>query len=330
MITLSSADPPGPARFSRPAIYDAVMTGPVTPEDLVAASLPDPAVPIELTTSRTAMVGQSSVRRALPNRSRRTIGAWCFVDHMGPAEVTDPATSGIGPHPHMGLQTVTWLLSGELRHRDSLGSDQVIRPGQLNLMTAGYGVAHAEEGNDYRGSFQGVQLWVAQPEATRHDSPAFEHHDELPVVELGHATGTVLVGAFGSGRSPARRDTDHFGVDLAVGSGSTELPLSPKAEHALVMLEGAVSAEDTVVTSGHLFYIGPGRSALGLAATGAARGLLLGGVPFESPVSMWWNFVARTHDEIDAATRDWNAESPRFGEVESTLGRIPAPDTPWR
>jgi redox-sensitive bicupin YhaK (pirin superfamily) len=284
---------------------------------------------LEISESRTARVGHREVRRALPQRERRTVGAWCFADHMGPETVTEPAAAGIGPHPHIGLQTVTWLLAGELRHRDSLGSDQVIRPGQLNLMTAGHGVAHAEEGNDHRGAFQGVQLWVAQPEATRHGAAAFEHHAELPVVELGASTGTVLVGAFADGRSPARRDTDHFGVDLVLRPGTTVLPLRTEAEHALIVLEGTVGTGGASVTPGHLVYVRPGHDELGLEVGKPARALLLGGVPFESGISMWWNFVARSHDEIDEAAAAWNEHAARFGEVVSTLARIPAPGTPW-
>ena len=252
---------------------------------------------------------------------------------MGPATVTDPATMGIGPHPHTGLQTVTWLLSGELRHRDSLGSDQLIRPGQLNLMTAGNGVAHAEEATDFRGSFQGVQLWVAQPERTRSGPSAFEHHAELSEVELEHGTATVLVGAFGWVTSPARRDTDHVGIDLSLRPGPSTLALDPTHEYALVVLEGAVwvggISGGEVVEPGHLAYLGMGRDELGLTARADARALLVGGVPFESPIVMWWNFVARSRDEVTAAQQAWNADDGRFGTVDSVLGRIASPTPPW-
>jgi redox-sensitive bicupin YhaK (pirin superfamily) len=305
------------------------MSGPLASEDLDEGPAEPLARELEVTESRTATVGRTTVRRALPHRGRRTVGAWCFVDHMGPTMVSDPTAAGIGPHPHMGLQTVTWLLAGELRHRDSLGSDQVIRPGQLNLMTAGHGVAHAEEGHDYRGPMQGVQLWVAQPERTRHGPPAFEHHAELPQVELGPGVGTVLVGSFAGVSSPARRDTDHVGVDLRFGAGRTGLPLVPSSEHALVVLEGEVTVDGTVALPGHLVYLGTGRDELGCEAEATARGLLLGGAPFESPVSMWWNFVAREHAEMTDAARTWNDRGDRFGEVASTLERIPAPPPPW-
>src|SRR3954469_19600454 len=163
---------------------------------------------LELLHSREAEVGAMRVRRALPRRAHRTVGAWCFADHFGPVVVTEEHGLDIGPHPHIGLQTVTWLLAGEARHRDGLGSDQVLRPGQLNLMTAGHGVAHAEEATGrYRGELHGIQLWVAQPEPTRHGPAGFEHHAALPEAAVDGARATVLVGEFAGQRSPARQDT---------------------------------------------------------------------------------------------------------------------------
>lgn len=237
---------------------------------------------------------------------------------------------GIGPHPHIGLQTVTWLLAGEVLHRDSLGYEQLIRPGQLNLMTAGKGVSHAEETpSSAPADLHGIQLWVAQPDRTRHGEPAFEHHAELPMVEFDRAVATVMVGDFAGQESPARRDTDHVGVDLALQPGSTLLPLRPDYEYALVALEGAISIADQVVTPGHLAYLGEYRDELELQTNAAARLILLGGTPFESPILMWWNFVARQRDEIDAATLSWQADDGRFGTFASDLARIPAPRTPW-
>lgn len=313
------------------------MSGPVRTEDVPAGDAattgPAPAaVPIlEVTPSREAQVGAVRVRRALPRRTRRTVGPWCFVDHMGPVPVTEERGVDIGPHPHIGLQTVTWLVAGEMLHRDGLGSEQAIRPGQLNLMTAGHGLAHAEEATGrYRGDMHGVQLWVAQPERTRHGPPAFEHHAVLPRVELGAGQATVLVGALAGltgTRSPARSDTGQVGVDLDLRAGETVVPLDPSFEHALVVLEGAVSVGGTIVEPGHLAYLGEGRDELGVS--GPARALLIGGEPFEAPVVMWWNFVARTRDEIVEARRSWEARDDRFAPVASTLDRIPAPPTPW-
>jgi redox-sensitive bicupin YhaK (pirin superfamily) len=281
---------------------------------------------VELLESRETEVGAMRVRRALPRRAHRTVGPWCFADHMGPAAVTEQHGLDIGPHPHIGLQTVTWLVAGEARHRDSLGSDQVLRPGQLNLMTAGAGVAHAEEATGtYRGPLHGIQLWVAQPDATRSGAAAFEHHPELPCVELDGAAATVLVGELGGATSPARRDTDHVGVELTLAPGRATAPLRDEYEHALIVLEGSTAVEGTTVVPGHVAYLGTGRDELALETGEPTRAMLLGGVPFPTPIVMWWNFVARTNDELRAAHDAWQSGSARFGGVASSLPRIPAP-----
>jgi redox-sensitive bicupin YhaK (pirin superfamily) len=309
------------------------MSGPVgtidAPPTEGRASTVKPAC-VEITPSREASVGSMPVRRALPRRERRTVGAWCFADHMGPELVTETQGLDIGPHPHIGLQTVTWLVAGEVLHRDSLGTEQVIRAGQLNLMTAGNGVTHSEEATGrYRGQLHGVQLWVAQPEATRQGAAAFEHHAELPQVELGGAVATVLVGSLADATSPARRDTALVGVDAALKPGTAAWPLEPSFEHALVVLEGKVLVGEQVVAPGELAYLGRGREELVLTAADPARTLLLGGEPFPEPVLMWWNFVARSREELEAAYRQWESGDPRFGRLRSPLARIPAPAPFW-
>jgi redox-sensitive bicupin YhaK (pirin superfamily) len=309
------------------------MSGPVgtidAPPTEGRASAAKPAC-VEITPSREASVGSMPVRRALPRRERRTVGAWCFADHMGPELVTETRGLDIGPHPHTGLQTVTWLVAGEVLHRDSLGTEQVIRAGQLNLMTAGNGVTHSEEATGrYRGQLHGVQLWVAQPEATRHGAAAFEHHAELPQVELGGAVATVLVGSLAGATSPARRDTALVGVDAALTPGTAAWPLEPSFEHALVVLDGKVLVGEQVVAPGELAYLGRGREELVLTAADPARMLLLGGEPFPEPVLMWWNFVARSRQELEAAYRQWESGGPRFGRLRSPLARIPAPAPFW-
>jgi quercetin 2,3-dioxygenase len=309
------------------------MSGPVSTVDApptdAQASAAKPAC-VEITPSRESVVGAMRVRRALPRIGRRTVGAWCFADHLGPELVTETRGLDIGPHPHTGLQTVTWLVAGEVLHRDSLGSEQIIRAGQLNLMTAGQGVTHSEEATGrYRGQLHGVQLWMAQPEAARHGPAAFEHHGELPQAELDNAVASVLVGSFAGAVSPARRDTALVGVDAAVRPGTGAWPLQPGFEHALVVLEGEVLVGEQVVRPGQLGYLGQGRQELALTAADPARVLLLGGEPFGEPILMWWNFVVRTRDELDAAYRQWQADDPRFGRLKSPLARIPAPNPFW-
>ncbi len=292
---------------------------------------PGEALTIEVSASREADVAGNRVRRALPQRTRRTVGAWCFADHMGPVTADGAHPMGIGPHPHSGLHTVTWLVEGELLHRDSLESEQTIRPGQLNLMTAGDGVSHAEEPTrQFEGVLHGIQLWVAQPEATRHGEAAFEHHTELPEVELTGAAATVLVGELAGATSPARKDTALVGVELRLRPGNAVLPMEPTFEHALVVLQGSVEVGGESVVPGQLAYLGLGRDELGMETVEDTRLLVLGGTPFESPIVMWWNFVGRSRQEMAEAAAEWNSGGERFGETGSTMARIPAPRPPWR
>lgn len=303
-------------------------------------------VDLEITPSRDADVGGHEIRRALPTRERRTVGAWCFLDHM----VRSTTAMAIGPHPHIGLQTVTWLVEGEVLHRDSLGTEQLIRPGQLNLMTAGRGVSHSEETPaSYTGAMHGAQMWVAQPDATRHGEPAFEHHADLPVIDLpvegtsgggaatATATATVLVGELAGATSPARRDTDHVGAEIVLdprsgGRGGpvvSGIPVDAAHEHAMVVLEGEVTIGDRRVAPGALAYLAPGLDELVLAAERPTRLMLLGGTPWDVRPTMWWNYVGRSHEEISAANDDWNAGHERFGTVASPVDRIPGPHPPW-
>jgi len=282
---------------------------------------------LEVTESRTADVGGIMVRRALRRHGRRTVGAWCFADHMGPA--SGQGGLSIGPHPHIGLQTVTWLFEGEVLHRDSLGSEQPIRPGQLNLMTAGHGVSHSEEAPSGGGSrVHGMQLWVAQPSSTREGQPAFEHHAALPVAELPGCRATVLVGALAGMRSSARTDSDHFGADLTIDRRTT-IPIEAHHEHAVVVATGRIRIGTSVVEPGHLAYLAPGRDELPLDADVQSRLLLLGGSPFTETISMWWNYVARSTAEISQAHADWTARAARFGTVASPLDPIDVPPPPW-
>ena len=285
---------------------------------------------VEVLDGREARVGKFTVRRVLPTRPLRTVGAWCFADHMGPAEVTERSGLDVGPHPHTGLQTVTWLMSGEALHKDSLGSEQLIRPGQLNLMTAGRGIVHAEEATGgYRGTLHGVQLWVAQPDEERFGDPAFAHHGELPVVEHGSATATVLAGSFLDATSPAGFVTDLLGLDMVVRPGSVTLPLRRELEHAVVALEGEVLVDGAVARPGQIASLGVGREEVQVQAREHARVLVLGGVPFPEKLFMWWNFVARSADEVSGFYADWRDHGERFAPVDSALDRIPAPTPPW-
>jgi quercetin 2,3-dioxygenase len=309
------------------------MSGPVTPTDAPPDEAGEGAAPpcVERHRARETDVGGIPVRRALPKRVRRSLGAWCFVDHFGPV-TGSTARMEVGPHPHIGLQTVTWLVDGEVLHRDSLGFEQPIRPGQVNLMTAGRGVAHAEETPTGAPEvLHGAQLWIAQPDATRDGDPAFEHHAELPVAVHGDARSTVLIGELDGHRSPARAHTPLVGASVALPAGGrATVPLREGFEHGLVVLVGRIQVGDEAVVPGELAYLGTGRAELPLAGGDEdAVVLLLGGTPFEATPLMWWNFVARTRDEIGTAWQAWQEHHDRFGTVASPLDRIDAPTPPW-
>jgi redox-sensitive bicupin YhaK (pirin superfamily) len=273
-------------------------------------------------------LGGLAIRRLLPRSQRRLVGPWCFLDAYGPIDFTLGKPMDVAPHPHMGLQTVSWLLDGEVMHHDSLGLEGTARPGVLNLMTAGRGIAHAEETPPRSvGRLHGVQLWVALPEASRDTTPSFESHRELPRVEVPGGSAIVITGTLGGTRSPARAFSPIVGADVSGEKGAhVLLPLDPGFEHALVPLQGAGSLDGQPLAVDSLYYLGCGRRELALACGPEPfRALLIGGAPFGETVLMWWNFVARNTEEIVAAREDWQA-GRRFGEVRAYAGpRTAAP-----
>jgi hypothetical protein len=297
-----------------------------TPGAPVRASDP-PAGHTELTTARIARVGDIEVRRLLPLRLRRSVGAWCFVDHYGPASVDGAAGMRVPPHPHIGLQTVTWLLEGNVLHRDSLGSEQMIRPGQLNLMTAGRGIAHAEESPaDHDPGLHGVQLWLALPDADRQVPPGFEHHRELPVLGVHGFGVTVFAGSLADVTSPARTFSPVVGAEVSAGRDTGgSLPLAPGHEHVIFVARGQAVADGTGLSPGSLLYLAPGRDSVALTAQAGTRLFLLGGEPLGEPLLMWWNFVARTPDDITQAAQAW--ADGQFGDVPGYRG-VPMPAPP--
>lgn len=278
--------------------------------------------PPERLATRTAEIGGGlTIRRALPNRHRRTVGAWCFLDHAGPMEFAAEGGMHVGPHPHIGLQTFTWIIEGEVVHRDSLGNEQAITPGQVNLMTAGAGIAHAEDSAPGRaGRLHAAQLWIALPEKERRRPPAFRNYPHLPLIERGGFSVRVLAGSAFGETSPAEVFSPLVGLDLtATRAAELPVPLSGSFEHAALVLRGSASVAGEALSPGTLLYFGPGRRELMLRTEAPARILLIGGTPFGEEILVWWNFVARTREEIAAATRDWNAG--RFGAVRGS----PAP-----
>ncbi|MGW0315919.1 pirin family protein [Streptomyces flavidovirens] len=285
----------------------------------------------ELLTARKVQLGESTrVRRLLPNLGRRMIGAWCFVDHYGPDDIADEPGMQVAPHPHFGLQTVSWLHEGEVLHRDSLGSLQTIRPRELGLMTSGRAISHSEESPKPHARFlHGAQLWVALPEGHRDTEPHFQHHADLPAVTAPGLTATVILGSLDGAASPGATYTPIVGADLALARGTeTRLPLDPDFEYAVLSMSGEAHVDGVPVLPGSMLYLGCGRTDLPLRADSDAGLMLLGGEPFEEELVMWWNFVGRSHEEIEQARKDW-MEGTRFGEVHGYAGgRLPAPDLP--
>lgn len=233
----------------------------------------------------------------------------------------------VAPHPHIGLQTVSWLLQGEIVHNDSIGCQALMRAGQLNLMTAGQGIAHSEETpTPNSGVVDGVQLWVALPTDRRTMAPAFHHHATLPVLDVAAGTVTVFVGALMDQTSPAQMFSPIVGAEIAIRAPEPlVIPVRRNFEHAVFVLQGEVFLDKRPLESATLHYLGANRDDLHLSGSIGSRVLLIGGEPFNDPVIMWWNFVGSSHDEIARAREDW-IEHRRFGEVTAYRGpRLPAP-----
>ncbi len=302
----------------------------------------------ELLEPRQVVLGRTTkVRRLLPNKNRRMVGAWCFADHYGPDDLTrrvdsydGPGEQGmlVPPHPHTSLQTVSWLFEGEIEHRDSAGSHAMVRPGELNIMTSGPGIAHSEISlPSAPPTLHGAQLWVALPESARNTvTPTFNAYADLPVLDLDGARVQVMVGTVGGVTSPAPAYTPLVGADVTIESGRTiMLPLTPEFEYAVLVVDGVVDAGEVAPAFGEMAYFGTDRETIELTAgPDGARLLLLGGEPFEEQLVMWWNFIGRTHEEIVAARNDWMASieshgSDRFPAVRGYDGDpLPAPPLP--
>lgn len=285
----------------------------------------------ELLSPRHVKLGESTeVRRLLPNLGRRMVGAWAFVDHYGPDDIADEPGMQVPPHPHIGLQTVSWLHEGEVLHRDSTGSLQTIRPRELGLMTSGRAIAHSEESPKSHAPFlHGAQLWVALPDGDRHVEPRFEHHALLPTVTAPGLNATVILGDLDGSRSPGTAYTPIVGADLTLTRGAdVRLPLEPDFEYAVLSMSGEASVDGVPVLPGSMLYLGCGRTELPLRAESDAGLMLLGGEPFAEELVMWWNFVARTNEEIVQARSDW-MNGDRFGEVKGyDGGPLAAPELP--
>ncbi|MDT0304296.1 pirin family protein [Streptomonospora wellingtoniae] len=263
------------------------------------------------------------VRRTLPQRAQSLIGAWCFVDHYGPDDVSANVGMRVPGHPHTGLQTVSWLFSGEVEHRDTTGVHAIVRPGEVNLMTAGSGIAHSEYSTPQATVLHGAQLWVALPDPHRFTAPGFEHYAPPPVEQDG-ARALVFLGSLLGHTSPVPAFSPLVGAEITLRPGQRlELEVDPAFEHGVLVDTGALSVAGTAAASGQLAYRPPGDDTLSLHASdrGAARVLLLGGRPLDERIVMWWNFVGRTHEEIVAFREQWQSERADDGAASDGSGR---------
>lgn len=291
----------------------------------------DPSPAIERIPTRQAELGEGlSIARALPTRQRRMVGAWCFLDHIGPVAFAQGQGLHVGAHPHTCLQTFTWMIEGEILHRDSLGSEQMIRPGQVNLMTAGRGISHTEDSPPEARRVHAAQLWIALPPEQADVAPAFDHYPELPAWQADGIAFTLLAGHFAGRAAPTRLYSPLVGIDLHTTSGGqARLELDPAFEYGLLPLAGQVTIDGQAFGPDAFAWLGSGRVQLPLTLAAGSRALLLGGKPFERPVTMWWNFVGHSRADIEQALADWQAGSPRFGEVpHGEHRRLPAPPLP--
>lgn len=283
---------------------------------------------LEAYPTRELRLGALQVVRALPIRERRLVGPWCFLDRFGPLSFTEGKPMDVAPHPHIGLQTVTWLLDGEVAHDDSLGCDAVLRPGGVNVMTAGSGVAHAEQTpRDHTGRLNGVQLWTALPDHDRHVVPSFVHVTTVPEREWPAGVARVFAGTLGDATHAAPWHSPILGAELRVHPRhELVVPLVGGFEHAILVLDGDCTLEGQPLAHGMLHYLGTTRTDVAVASREGVRLLLIGGPPFPETILMWWNFVARTPEEITSARDDWEAHR-RFGDVQAYRGeRLAAPE----
>ncbi|HET9021692.1 MAG TPA: pirin family protein [Ornithinibacter sp.] len=283
-----------------------------------------------------------TVRRTLPARQRSFVGAWCFVDHYGPDDVSATGGMDVAPHPHCGLATVSWLFSGEVEHRDSLGTLAMVRPGEVNLMTAGRGISHSEVSTPATTVLHGAQLWVVLPSSVADVEPRFEHHVPDVLQVAAGVRAQVFVGSLWGATSPVRVESPLVGAEVVLDSGAAvDVPVAEGFEVSVLVDTGSVALDGRGLARAELGVVGAGghTGSVRLAAgAGGARVLVLGGAPFGEEVVMWWNFIGRSHEEVVAAREAWqggesrSADEPgRFGRVDGYAGpvpRIPAPALP--
>lgn len=279
-------------------------------------------------TPTTHDLGQFEVRRVLPAKSRSMVGPFIFVDQFGPAQLDLGSGMDVRPHPHINLATVTWLFEGAIDHRDSIGSFATIRPGQVNLMTAGKGIVHSERSPEAERKagprLYGMQTWLALPDGREEIDPAFEAVTDLPVIEDGHAKAIVIMGELWGERAPTTTHADTIYAEIMLEPGGM-IPLEEDADERAVMLVGGeASVDGHALTLYQLAVLQPGRE-MTLESRSGARVMLMGGEAFTTKRHAWWNFVSSSRERINQAKDDWR--EGRFGTVPGEEREfIPLPD----
>lgn len=281
-------------------------------------------------------VGGIPVARLLPQTGVRTIGAWCFLDHAGPARFSETSLGmQVGAHPHTNLQTFTWMLEGEVWHQDSLGSRQLIRPKQVNLMTAGtgnqHGISHTEQTPEGMKDLHAVQLWIALP-MNQDIKPNFEHYPKLPEWEADGVRYILTTGTFQNHTAPTTQFSPLLGVDMQFDQAQTvQIPVQQNWQYGVLVLKGKAVIEGAEYGADELARVQQceGHSQFSVQAEAGSHLMLLGGEPLPHPTLVWWNFVADTQEALQQAITDWNNGHDRFGHIDlagTTLKRLPAPE----
>jgi len=299
---------------------------------------------------RLADVGGIPIARLLPNKGKQPIGAWCFLDHAGPADFgEDDLGMQVGRHPHTNLQTFSWMLNGEVLHKDSLGNEQVITKNQVNVMTAGtglnQGISHTEQSvfpdtggsSDAARAISMVQLWIALP-TDQEIERGFHHYPELPTwqedsVEMILTTGSYTNVSGQHYEAPTIQYSKLVGIDVHfTEDGEVTLTLEPGFEYGILVSEGEIESEGNICKQDQLFRFHDSdvanNKSIKLVAKKGTRVMFIGGEPLNNQVLLWWNFVADNKAEIEQSIIDWNNGHERFGNVDSDMQRLPAPELP--
>jgi redox-sensitive bicupin YhaK (pirin superfamily) len=278
---------------------------------------------------RTSDIGNLEVKRALPSRERRSVGSFVFWDQFGPGELIQDVGLDVRPHPHIGLSTFSYLFTGTMQHRDSLGNDMIIGPGAVNLMTAGSGIVHSERSDaESRANISqlfGIQSWLALPQSLEESAPSFEHHSgsSLPQFSEDGVEGRVLLGEWSGLKSPVSFPWDSLYVDFQMSENGVFYFPKDHQERAVYSTQGAIEVDGVLYPESELLILAP-NSDVRIVAPHGARVLVFGGEPLDGPRHLWWNFVSSSKDRIEQAKADW--VDGRFAQVPGENEFIPLPE----